>query len=126
MLVVTSTEVLVYDTETGEQQQAEEALQQSVAESGFFHAVDSMDAGESIYYLTGKGLFHYKFGGSVMEQLIDGSMNTLGSPAFYPGALTMIDEQNLLIAANDANSEVGRRNGFAAVYLVKRHSYQTG
>ncbi len=107
MLVVTSTEVLVYDTETGEQQQAEEALQQSVAESGFFHAVDSMDAGESIYYLTGKGLFHYKFGGSVMEQLIDGSMNTLGSPAFYPGALTMIDEQNLLIAANDANSEVG-------------------
>lgn len=107
MLVVTSTEALVYDTETGEQQQTEEALQQSVAESGFLNAVDSTDAGESIYYLTGKGLFHYKFGGSVMEQLIDGTMNSLGAPAFYPAALTMLDEQNLLVAANDINSEAG-------------------
>ncbi len=107
MLVVTSTEALVYDTETGEQQQTEEALQQSVAESGFFNAVDSIDAGETIYYLTGKGLFHYKFGGSVMEQLIDGSVNSLGAPAFYPIALTMLDEQNLLVAASDLNSDAG-------------------
>lgn len=107
MLVVTSTEALVYDTETGEQQQTEEALQQSVAESGFFNAVDSIDAGETIYYLTGKGLFHYKFGGSVMEQLIDGSVNSLGAPSFYPIALTMLDEQNLLVAASDLNSDAG-------------------
>ncbi len=106
MLVVTSTEALVYDTETGEQQ-AEDALQQSVAESGFFNAVDSLDAGENIYYLTQKGLFHYKFGGSVMEQLIDGAMNSLGAPAFYPAALTMLDEQNLLVAANDLNTGAG-------------------
>lgn len=106
MLVVTSTEALVYDTETGEQQ-AEDALQQSVAESGFFNAVDSLDAGENIYYLTQKGLFHYKFGGSVMEQLIDGTMNSLGAPAFYPAALTMLDEQNLLVAANDLNTGAG-------------------
>ncbi len=108
LVVTTTTEALVYDTETGEQQPTEEALQSSVAENGFFNAVDSTDAGESIYYLTGKGLFHYKFGGSVMEQMIDGSMNSLGAPAFYPIALAMVDEQNLLVAANDANSdEVG-------------------
>ncbi len=105
MVVATSTEALVYDTETGEQMPTEEALQGSVADSGFFNAVDSTDDGESIYYLTGKGLFHYKFGGSVMEQLIDGSMNSLGAPAFYPIALAMLDEQNLLVAANDANAE---------------------
>lgn len=105
MVVATSTEALVYDTETGEQMPTEEALQGSVADSGFFNAVDSTDDGESIYYLTGKGLFHYKFGGSVMEQLIDGSMNSLGAPAFYPIALAMLDEQNLLVAANDENAE---------------------
>lgn len=105
MVVATSTEALVYDTETGEQMPTEEALQGSVADSGLFNAVDSADGGESIYYLTGKGLFHYKFGGSVMEQLIDGSMNSLGAPAFYPIALAMLDEQSLLVAANDANAE---------------------
>lgn len=107
VIVVTSTEVLLYDSETGEQLQTEEALQQSVAESGFFNGVDTIDAGESVYYLTGKGLFHYKFGGSVMEQLIDGTMNSLGAPAFYPAALTMLDEQNLFVAANDLNSASG-------------------
>lgn len=105
MVIATSTEAMVYDTTTGEQQQTEEALQKSIAESGFFDAVDSADNGESIYYLTGGGLYHYKFGGSVMEQLIDGSMNSLGAPAFYPIALTMLDEENFLVAANDINSD---------------------
>lgn len=105
IVIATSTEVLVYDAKTGEQQQTEEALQKSIAESGFIDAVDPVDAGESIYYLTGGGLYHYKFGGSVMEQLIDGSMNSLGAPSFYPIALTMLDEENLLIAANDINSD---------------------
>lgn len=105
LVVATSTEVLVYDTETGEQQQTEEALQKSVSESGMLTAVDTVDAGESIYCLTGNGLYHYKFGGSVMEQLIDGTMNTLGAPAFYPIALTMLDEENYMVAATDLNSD---------------------
>ena len=104
IVMAASSEVLVYDAKTGEQQETEEALQKSIAESGFFDAVDTVDGGESIYYLTGGGLYHYKFGGSIMEQLIDGSMNSLGAPAFYPIALAMLDEENLLIAANDINS----------------------
>lgn len=104
MVVVTETEVLLYDTESGEQLPAEEALQKCVTESGLIHAVDTTDAGESIYYLTSAGVYHYKFGGSLMEQMIDGEMNSLGAPAFYPIALTVLDEQNLLVAANDANA----------------------
>ncbi len=42
-----------------------------------------------------------------MEQLIDGNMNSLGAPACYPIALTMIDGQNLLVAANDTNATSG-------------------
>ncbi len=104
MIIFTSTEALVYDTETGEQVSPEEPLQQGLAEAGLFHALDTMDGGESIYCLSGGGLYYYKFGGSVMEQLIDSKMNSMGAPAFYPIALTMVDEENLLVAANDSNS----------------------
>lgn len=104
MVVVTETEVLLYNTESGEQLPAEETLQKCVTESGFIHAVDTTDAGESMYYLTSAGLYHYKFGGSLMEQMIDGEMNSLGAPAFYPIALAVLDEQNILVAANDENA----------------------
>ena len=97
-------EVLCYDMQTGEQKASEEALRQGGLENSFFRAVDTLDGGENIYCLSGGGLYHYKFGGSVMEQLIDGDMNSLGAPAFYPIALAMIDEQNLLVAANDTNA----------------------
>lgn len=105
LIAQNSSQVLLYDTQTGEQKSSEEALNKAGAQNGFFNAVDTMDAGESVYCLSSGGLYHYKFGGSVMEQLIDGSMNSLGAPGFYPIALTMIDEQNLLVAANDSNSD---------------------
>ena len=104
MVIQTSTETLLYDTETGEQKQAEEALRKAVSENGAFTVTDTTDNGESIYGLSRGGLYHYKFGGSVLEQLIDGTMNSLGGPSFYANALTMLDEQNLLVAANDDNS----------------------
>ena len=101
MVVQSGAGLSIYDTQTGEVQATEEALQSSVGENGLIHAVDSTDAGESLYYLNSSGLYYYKFGGSITEQLIDGGMNSLGAPAFYPIALTMMDEQNLLVAAND-------------------------
>lgn len=91
--------MLLYDMETGKQKQAEETLSSGNAEGGSFTDMDTLDGGESIYCLSSGGLYHYKFGGSVMEQLIDGNMNTLGTPEFYPMAMTMVDEQNLMLAA---------------------------
>jgi len=100
MITVGGGGVSIYDTQTGEAQASDEALQNNVFKNGMIHAVDTTDGGESFYYLDG-GLYHYKFGGSIMEQLIDGEMSSLGAPAFYPIALTMMDDQNLLVAAND-------------------------
>lgn len=100
----TDAEVLVYDTATGEQQSKEDTLQKSITESGYFLAVDSLDDGKGMYWLSSKGLFHYMFGGSVMEQLMDGSLNSLANPSFYVNRLLMLDEQNLLVAANDSSS----------------------
>ena len=100
----TDAEVLVYDTATGEQQSKEDTLQKSITESGYFLAVDSLDGGKGMYWLSSKGLFHYTFGGSVMEQLMDGSLNSLANPSFYVNRLLMLDEQNLLVVANDSSS----------------------
>lgn len=105
LVVQNFSNVLLYDMETGEQKSSEEALDKSGAENRFFSAVDTLDAGESIYCLSSGGLYHYKFGGSVMEQLIDGNMNSLGMPSCYPLALVMIDEQNLLVVSNDPESK---------------------
>ena len=104
IIIQTSTESLVFDSETGQQQAKEEALQNNASENGRFMAVDTLDGGESVYGLTQSGLYHYKFGGSVAEELIDGAMNSLGSPSFYPISLVMLDGQNLLVAANDSNA----------------------
>lgn len=99
-------QVILYDMETGEQKQAEETLSSEGAKSGGYREMDTLDGGESIYCLSAGGLYYYKFGGSIMEQLIDGSMNTLGTPDFYPMAMAMLDEQNLLVAAHgDSGTE---------------------
>lgn len=105
LVVQTDTEVLVYDTETGEQQPKEDALQKSITESGYFQAVDSLDSGEGMYWLTSKGLYHYTFGGSVIEQVMDGSLNSLANPSFFVDSLLMLDEQNFLVIANDSSSD---------------------
>lgn len=97
MIVQSGDQMLLYDMETGEQKQSEEAL--SNGKDGNYTGMDTLDGGESIYCLSGGGLYHYKFGGSVMEQLIDGSMNSLGTPDFYPMAMAMLDGQNLLVAS---------------------------
>lgn len=90
-------QTILYDMKTGEQKQPEEALNKGGSKEGSFWEMDTLDGGESVYCLSGGGLYHYKFGGSVMEQLIDGSMNTLGTPDFYPIVMAMLDEQNLLV-----------------------------
>ena len=99
-LIVQSWEqMLLYDMKTGEQKKAEETLSDRGSKDGNYTGMDTLDGGESVYCLSKGGLYHYKFGGSVMEQLIDGNMNSLGTPDFYPMAMTMLDEQNLLVAS---------------------------
>ena len=111
LLFQSISEVLLYDSETGEQQSPGEAMQNGLTESGMIRAADTLDAGESIYYVTEQGMYHYRFGGSVVEQLIDGELNSLGSFSVDVGSLLMLDERNLLAAKSDGNEEAGSRAG---------------
>lgn len=106
LIVQSGDRMVLYDMKTGEQKQAEETLSSEGAKGGRYMGMDTLDGGESIYCLSAGGLYHYKFGGSVMEQLIDGSVNSMGTPDFYPMAMAMIDEQNLVVAAQgDSGAE---------------------
>ncbi len=117
LLIQTGSEVLVYDAGSGEQLGKEEALQKAMSESGRFYAVDSIDGGESAYFLSKGGLYHYAFGGSVAEQLADGSLNSLGSPSCYPISLVMLGEREFLVAANDSSF------GTATGVVLLRYTY---
>lgn len=111
LLFQSISEVLLYDSETGEQQSPGEAMQNGFTESGMIRAADTLDAGESIYYVTEQGMYHYRFRGSIVEQLIDGELNSLGSFSVDVGSLLMLDERNLLAAKSDGNEEAGSRAG---------------
>lgn len=111
LLFQSISEVLLYDSETGEQQSPGEAMQNGLTESGMIRAADTLDAGESIYYVTEQGMYHYRFGGSVVEQLIDGELNSLGSFSVDVGSLLMLEERNLLAAKSDGNEEAGSKAG---------------
>ncbi len=111
LLFLSGSEILLYDSETGEEKSPGEALQSGITESGIIYAADTLDGGESIYYISEKGMYHYKFGGSVVEQLIDGELNSLGSFSVSVGSLLMLDEQNLLVSKTDDTEEREARAG---------------
>ena len=77
LIVQDAAQALCYDLQTGEQKPSEEILSQSFVENDSFRAIDTLDGGESVYILFQGGLYHYKFGGNVMEHIIDGSINSL-------------------------------------------------
>lgn len=119
LIVHDKAEVLCFDLQTGEQKPAEEVLSQIYSENGVFSAIDTLDGGESIYILSQGGMYHYKFGGSVMEHIIDGNMNSLGEPSFMPIALAMIDDQNLLVAAKNKHAS------YETGVCVVKYAYST-
>ncbi len=104
-------EVLLYDSETGEQKNPGDAMRSGIAESGMMYEVDTLDGGESIYYLSEKGMYHYRFGGGVVEQLIDGGFNSLGSFSVDVNSLLMLDERSLLTAETYTDENAALRAG---------------
>lgn len=111
LLFQSDSEILLYDSETGERKNTGEAMQNGITESGMLRAADTLDVGESIYYVTEQGMYHYRFGGSVVEQLIDGGLNSLGSSSVYVNTLLMLDEGNLLVAESHTNEDAKSKAG---------------
>ena len=99
--------VQLYDIATGDPLSADQVLTDEL----FKTQVESFVSGSSallmktgdeedtLYYCNDQGLFRHKINGTVCEQLIDGELTSLGSPGTGLIDMTVVSDQEFLIAA---------------------------
>ncbi len=67
---------------------------------GGYTAYTFLGADKTIYIAGEKGLYRHVIGGGVVEQVIDGSLSSLGDPTYSILAMTMNDKNEFLAAYN--------------------------
>lgn len=109
--------VLLFDTRTKKQLGAERVLDELVKKNRKLSSVDT-DTGTPMVFSAGSkndrmvyanenGVFHFTRGGSVAEQLVDGSLTTLGSGDIIFLAQEMMDENHIFLAvSNDGKDKL--------------------
>lgn len=107
VFVICEEDFFLYDSETW-QQEEDEVLRQFVNEnynSRWLVGGDEMlfaQDEQRLYVACPKGLFSHEMGGSVMEQLIDGKLNTLGDPTYLLMGLMPLENEEFLVAYSDS------------------------
>lgn len=106
LLAITRKGILVYNTADGTKQETDEVLSEwfknnsgiASRETEAYPAVFAEGTeGDSTIYADNSGVYYYKEGGSVSEQLINGELNSLGDPNISFFSIVMMDEENILI-----------------------------
>lgn len=60
----------------------------------------SGDTENSLYIATSQGLYRHVVKGSVMEEVIKGSLSSMGSPSYAFNGMAFVDKENFLICYN--------------------------
>lgn len=117
LVVVTDSTLHYYDLETGEPLEdagamtehiaSDEMNLQMISTSSYPVVFSEGDEEDSLFYVEGGGLYHYSFSGSVVEQVIDGSLNRISSPDTALIALDRDSEGSFYLAVQDASAEMG-------------------
>lgn len=113
LLVVTETEVLVYDTAEGSRLSEDEVLSEVVRSdramaqkaSDPFPLVfgEGVEPGSVVYANSG-GIFYHRDGGNISEQLVNGEWTSLGGTQdFY--SVAMMDEEHFLLQVTDSSGK---------------------
>ena len=126
LAAVTGGTVHYYDTETGSPIDGCDALTQQIAsdpsnlENNTTSSVPilflSGDEKDSIFYVDHSGMYRYAFGGNVVEQIIDGSLNSIGSPNTGFSSITKGEDGSFYIGSNNFSSGNSQGNLFRYVY----------
>lgn len=113
-LVGISNQLQLYDIESGEtvtdQVLADEILKgntEFMSSTSVPYLVTAGKDENSIYYCNSRGLYRHVIGGSVSEEVIDGTLSILGSPGTGLQAMQMISDEEFLIAVLDGANELG-------------------
>lgn len=60
------------------------------------------DAEDSIYAVSSQGVFRHVVGGSVMEEVVKGSLSSMGAPNFSLSSMAWMEKNSFLIVYNSA------------------------
>lgn len=108
-----------FDTETGEPAEQDELLAQGLHDDGDSSASSSVvmmgmerilfhrgEEENTLYYCNGSGVYRCVSGGTVREQLIEGSLNSFGSPDVSLDAFVPLDSGAFLIAVTQSDGNL--------------------
>lgn len=107
--------VMLFDAKTKKQLGAESVLDDIVKKNRKLSSVDTdtgtpmvFSAGvkaDGMIYANESGVFHFTRGGSVAEQLVDGSLTALSGGDIFFLAQEMMDEDHIFLAVSDETSK---------------------
>lgn len=109
--IVTSDEVLCYDTATGKETDELTALTEQIcsddnlvyrnSDTGLPVTFAKAEKDNSIIFADYKGIFHYTTGGAVVEELVQGEQTALSNSGAIFYGVYMQDETHLFVAGNN-------------------------
>lgn len=121
LIVINSDYIHYYDIETGKPIDEPTALTEQISSNeknlqmtgvGSASLVFTQgDEEDSLFYIDSNGMYRYAFGGSVVEQIIDGSLNSISSPDIQFVDLVRNSEGRFYLTAKDysnGTSNTGR------------------
>lgn len=117
LVAVTNSTVHYYDLETGEPLEDAAALTEQLAEdegnleltstSSYPLVFSKGDEEDSLFYAEDGGVYRYSFKGSVVEEVIDGNLNSLSSPDISLVAMNRDQDGNIYVAVQDSSADMG-------------------
>lgn len=111
LVAVNDNGVLLFDASDGKMIGSEDVLDGFIAKNPLLASADTNsglpmvfaegagDGPGSLFFANEEGIFHFQRGGSVAEQLVDGSLVSLGSGNIIFQGMAVIDIENFIIAA---------------------------
>lgn len=117
LVAVTNSTIHYYDLETGEPLEDAAALTEQLTEDeGNLGLISTTsyplvfsrgDEEDSLFYAEDGGVYRYSFKGSVVEEIIDGNLNSLSSPDISLVAMNRDQDGNIYVAVQDSAADMG-------------------
>lgn len=108
-LLLKPSELQRYDLESGEPLERDQALEEALFAGGASYEVVSStgspivfaeDEEGRFYYCTENGIYSHTMGGSTVEQVVDGSLNSISDPTLTLVAMEVMDGSFYLLCAD--------------------------
>lgn len=115
LLAVNTEGIALFDTESGERKDSETVLDQMItadpemqmvtSDSGFPVVFTESPEGDGILMADHDGIFHFVPGGTVKEQLVDGSLSSLSAGELVLSSLAAADASHLFLTASGTDGK---------------------